>query len=135
MGAVLAFTQQLATEICCNCGVCFGMPIDMQKRRIEDKALFYCPNGHGQRYTGESEAEKLKRELEAAKKAHAAELEWQRSRREAAERSAAAARGQVTKIRNRVGNGVCPCCNRTFQNLQRHMHTKHPDFKREEPAP
>lgn len=22
----------------------------------------------------------------------------------------------------------CPCCNRTFQNLQRHMTSKHPDY-------
>jgi hypothetical protein len=23
---------------------------------------------------------------------------------------------------------VCPCCNRSFQNLRRHMATKHPEF-------
>jgi hypothetical protein len=28
-----------------------------------------------------------------------------------------------------VANGVCPCCNRTFQNLARHMAGKHPDYE------
>ncbi|WP_165394478.1 helix-turn-helix domain-containing protein [Pseudoxanthomonas winnipegensis] len=31
-------------------------------------------------------------------------------------------------MRQRVMNGVCPCCNRTFENLRRHMHDKHPEF-------
>lgn len=34
-----------------------------------------------------------------------------------------------TRIKNRVKNGVCPCCNRTFENLARHMQAKHSDFK------
>jgi hypothetical protein len=27
---------------------------------------------------------------------------------------------------------VCPCCNRTFSNLQRHMAHKHPQFAKVE---
>ncbi|WP_159103999.1 hypothetical protein [Rhodopseudomonas sp. B29] len=54
-----------------------------------------------------------------------------RDQREAAERRAAAARGQVTKIKNRVGHGVCPCCNRTFANLARHMAGEHPGYTAE----
>jgi hypothetical protein len=48
-----------------------------------------------------------------------------------------AQRGQTTKARNqleRVGNGVCPCCTRSFTNLRRHMATKHPGFKKVETA-
>jgi hypothetical protein len=36
--------------------------------------------------------------------------------------------GQVTRIKNRVKNGVCICCNRSFSDLHQHMLTKHPDF-------
>jgi hypothetical protein len=54
-----------------------------------------------------------------------------RDQRDMEGRKAAAARGQVTKIKNRVGRGVCPCCNRTFENLARHMGTKHPTFTAE----
>ena len=51
-----------------------------------------------------------------------------REAREGAERRASAARGQVTKLKNRAAAGVCPCCNRQFQNLKNHMATKHPEF-------
>lgn len=95
------------------------------------------PNGHKQYFSGKTEADKereradgLQRQLEAAE----ARSKRQRELREAAERQAAAARGQVTKIKKRVGNGVCPCCNRTFSDLQRHMHTQHPEFKAKEVA-
>jgi hypothetical protein len=37
----------------------------------------------------------------------------------------------VTKIKNRVGHGVCPCCTRSFQNLARHMASEHPTFAAE----
>ncbi len=33
------------------------------------------------------------------------------------------------KMRTRVMNGVCPCCNRTFQNLMAHMKTEHPEAR------
>ena len=114
----------LATETCCNCGMVFAMPEDYQKRRRDDRKIFFCPSGHQQHYTGATEAERLKQELERA-----------RQMRDAAEARAATAnqeREQIAKahkrMRHRVMNGVCPCCNRTFQNLMQHMKTEHPDF-------
>jgi hypothetical protein len=37
-------------------------------------------------------------------------------------------KGVKTRMANRIKHGVCPCCNRTFLNLQRHMTTQHPSF-------
>lgn len=37
-----------------------------------------------------------------------------------------------TRTKNRIAKGVCPCCSRTFLDLQRHMQTKHPDFTKQE---
>ena len=130
-------TDTYHVETCCHCGVRFAMTEDFKKERLNNRGPnnpFYCPNGHKQHYIGKSEAdiereraEQLQRQLTAAEE----RAKRQRELREAAERQAAAARGQVTKIKKRVGNGVCPCCNRTFSDLQRHMHTKHPEFKAE----
>jgi hypothetical protein len=116
------------------------MTADFKEERLKNRGPnnpFYCPNGHKQHYTGQSDADKereradqLQRQLTAAEE----RAKRQHELREAAERQAAAARGQVTRIKKRVGNGVCPCCNRTFSDLQRHMHTKHPEFKAEEVA-
>lgn len=113
------------TEQCCNCGVSFAMTADFKRRRLEDRKIFYCPAGHGQHYTGKTEAQRLKDELERknqmldAANARAATAEQEKSR--------------VSKshkiMRARIVNGVCPCCNRTFQNLLMHMKSEHPDFK------
>lgn len=112
---------------CCRCGITIVMPQHFANKRREDHADFHCPNGHAQHFPGKSELEKAQDLL-------ATERRWREQAnkdRDAALKRESAAKGQVTKIKNRVGNGVCPCCNRSFTNLQRHMHTKHPTFKDE----
>lgn len=107
------------------------MPTEFNNIRRNDHKTFYCPSGHPQSYQGESEAEKFRRERDRLAQRIAErddDLKRQRERAEAAERRSAAARGQITKIKNRVGHGICPCCNRTFENLHRHMTTQHPTF-------
>jgi hypothetical protein len=119
------YSDRLITTSCCNCGITFGIPEDHNRVLVDTKRVFYCPNGHGQSYTGATEAEKLKKELEREKQ-----------RREMAEREAAMeakrakkSEAELGRVKTRVHNGVCPCCNRTFQNLARHMATKHPEHK------
>jgi len=117
-------SQELETTTCANCGVLFAMPQHLTASRMTDKEIFYCPNGHTLSFK-KSEVDRLKEELAREKEAA------QRARDESArkDRLLSAARGQATKIKKRISNGVCPCCNRTFINLQRHMGTKHPDWK------
>ena len=132
--ATMTYTGTLAIEECYKCHVVFAMPKDLQERARDRGETFYCPLGHGQVYST-TEVAKLKAKL-------AREQEWRtraeireraaRDQADAATRSARAYKGQVTKIRKRVGNGVCPCCNRTFANVARHMTTQHPDFKDDE---
>lgn len=112
---------------CGECGIAFCVPSHWHQERRDTGKGWHCPNGHGRVYR-ESTVDKLKKEL-AAKEG---ELQRARERAERSERQVVAARGQVTKIKNRVHNGVCPCCNRSFGNLQRHMATKHPDWKAQE---
>ena len=96
------------------------------------QTAFYCAYGHRQYYIkGESEETKLRRERDRLAQQIAQrddEIKRQREMRVAAERQAAAARGQVTKMKRRAQGGVCPCCNRTFAGLARHMNAKHPEF-------
>lgn len=121
----------LVEETCCNCFTHFAMDRALNSSLRAKGGTFYCPNGHGQHYT-ESEVQKLKKELESAKK----RMGWAEdsatralAQAEQVKREKAAIKGQLTKTRNRIANGVCPCCNRTFVNVGRHMHTKHPNFK------
>ena len=112
------------TMICCECGMAFAMTAEFKECRLEDKKWFYCPAGHSQHFTGETKAQKLQKELD--RKEQALQQEREKSVRVAHQRD------QINKtynrMRERVKNGVCPCCNRTFQNLMNHIKTKHPDF-------
>jgi hypothetical protein len=126
---------------CADCGVRFGIPVEFEQRRRADKRGFYCPNGHSLSWN-ESEADRLKAKLQAAEQAAAAarkeverERGWRLQAREDArhaERRLAAQKGVTTRMRKRVANGVCPCCNRSFTDLRRHMETKHKGFVAEE---
>lgn len=120
-------TLTLTTVACCNCGVMFGVPERLRAARREDHGSFYCPNGHGNHYPAKNEAEQLRERLQQAE---AQATHW-RDQAEAAERSARSQRGENTKLRRRVANGVCPCCKRSFANLHRHMAGQHPDYAEE----
>lgn len=124
----------LVTKHCPVCFICYAIPQAMQEERLANGGSWHCPNGHSLHFT-ETTVDKLTRERDRLKQ-RAAQLEdaagqaWAEA--DAERRRAAAARGQVTKLKKRVSNGVCPCCNRTFANLQRHMSTQHAGFTVEE---
>ena len=109
---------------CARCAIDFGIGADFMRRRREDHAGFYCPNGHSNYYSGDNEEEQLRKRVKQLENT----LTHTRDQREAAERSARAHKGVATRIKNRVAKGVCPCCNRTFENLARHMVGQHPDW-------
>lgn len=120
-------SQTLETTTCPNCGVLFAVPAHLIGEKRRTAGSLTCPNGHSLGWH-ETESDRLKRKL--------AEAERQRddARAEAArkDRLLTAQKAQATKFKNRVANGVCPCCNRTFVKLGRHMATKHPDYKAQE---
>jgi hypothetical protein len=111
---------------CPNCAALFAIPDEAHDAYRRTGNDFCCPNRHTMSYRDSTEA-KLRQTKDALARERA-DNDQLRAAREAAERRASAAKGQVTKIKNRVGRGVCPCCNRTFADLTRHMATKHPDF-------
>ena len=53
--------------------------------------------------------------------------EAERDLRLAEERSHSATKGHLTRAKKRHRAGLCPCCNRQFQDLVRHMASKHPE--------
>jgi len=127
-------TQVFKKEICCNCRIPFFIEDHFMEERRQDKRLFYCPNGHGQHYV-EGEADRLRKENQQLKsnlERQANSAAFFKDEVDRISRRLSAAKGQNTKFRKRVQGGVCPCCNRSFMNLRRHMETKHPDPKAEQ---
>lgn len=120
----IELTLSFQIQSCINCGVAFAIPSELNDRLRETHRAFYCPNGHKQWYTGETEADRLRKQLDA---------ETQRSRQLSLEKAQIEA--QASKLAKRIAAGVCPCCNRTFQNLARHIETKHQGQVAELPAP
>jgi hypothetical protein len=122
--------ETMVVHECPSCFVLHAIPQRMHRERLADGGGVYCPNGHVWIFT-ESETARLKRQLEDAERGRErarAAMTAARDQAQAAERSAAAYKGQATRLRNRVGHGVCPCCNRSFANLGRHMAGQHPGF-------
>lgn len=126
MAATLTFTGTLVVEDCCVCGIAFAMPKDMQARRRNDHAWFYCPAGHQQHYTGSTETERLRRRLKLTEDSE----RFYRDQAALERRRAAAQKGQRTRVMNLITRGICPVagCRRNFTNVREHMASEHPDF-------
>ena len=129
MAATLTYSGQLVTTTCW-CGIHYAVPSEfynLVKAEHRDglrQTDIYCPLGHVWSFAGKGEAEELREKLAAEQRRRMAARDLLAQE----ERSHAATRGHLTRTKKRVGNGVCPCCNRTFQQLSRHMENKHPDY-------
>ena len=128
---------QMYVSDCPDCGVIYGITVEYEKRRREDGRGFYCPNGHNGSF-GESEIDKAKRLQAKAEE----RLTWARSATQAARdqaedahHSARAYKGHLTRMRNRIANGVCPVqgCHRNFANVKAHVTSQHPTWAHEHP--
>lgn len=117
---------------CCACKEPIYMDALHETALSRSGQNWHCLWGHPQHFTpGKTLLEKMTEERDELKR-RANRLFQEQARlieeREAADRRTAAAKGRVTRLKNRAAAGVCPCCNRTFQQLARHMAAKHPTF-------
>lgn len=123
MTAALTYTTstQLEELSCGVCGVVFAVVDNWVDARRRDHNTWYCPNGHPRYFPGKSDVER-ERERRISAEAKAARME---DRAEITERRRRAEKGQRTRLLNRIRNGVCPHCNRSFADLAAHIQTKH----------
>lgn len=89
-------STEFYVESCFKCGCLFAMTVEFKNARKQDRDTFYCPAGHGQRYTGKTDAERLK-EQQAEAERLAGEVEFLK-------RSNASLRGHVTRRENAVAS-------------------------------
>lgn len=119
-------TVTLVVVTCYRCGTPFGIESTLNRRLINTGDAFYCPNGHSQGYI-ETTEDKLKKALRSLKYAES-DKQWWENEAKRTKQQLSGTKGQLTKLKKRVANGVCPCCHRQFVNLHRHMSNKHPDY-------
>ena len=140
MNKVYEVVEELAVTRCW-CGLQHAVPkslFDMQKRQYRDGEAqqgICCPLGHMWTFSGISKAERLdgqlKKERFEADRRLQREIAGHDQTRAELRTTEASRRGEKaakTRIKNRVSKGVCPCCTRSFTNLQRHMASQHPDY-------
>jgi hypothetical protein len=124
---------------CCKCKEPTWLCHDTYTVLRRSGAQFHCPNGHKQHFSaGPSEADELRKQLgneriarQRAEQRVAQRDDEVREARERAQRERNRAngyKGHATRITKRAKAGVCPCCNRHFVALERHMASKHPQF-------
>lgn len=125
MSGLAQFVTVELTNLQCWCGMAFAVPDTLyrsvREERSGDIRAVHCPVGHSNVWK-KSEVQILRDKL-ATKES---ELEFARAAKDAAERRERSAKGKVTRLTRRINNGVCPHCNRHFQNVERHMASKHP---------
>ena len=123
---------EFVIEECYKCHIPFALTKEFHRKKNNDGTSFWCPAGHSQAYVGD-ENSKLQKELSQEReklKRERIEKEQAQGLFEAERNSHRSTRGHVTRIKNRISAGVCPCCNRSFQNLKSHMEGQHPDFQK-----
>ncbi len=134
MGPNLAINTNLdfATIVCGECG---GVYAILERYRLTHYRAGtcwtcpYCEVGWG--YDGQGENARLKRDLK--EKEHDLQnqkkrTQWAKQEARHSENRRRAEKAAKTRIKNRIANGVCPCCKRSFKNLHRHMQNKHPKY-------
>jgi hypothetical protein len=126
MPPVMHYTETLVVTSCW-CGIPFAIPENLHTwLSRKDGNSCHCPNGHKMVFNNTLEQQlvdvKAQRDRAVNREASTRALLHQE------ERSHSATRGHLTRARkqvHRAEHGVCPHCNRSFQNLARHMKTKH----------
>lgn len=127
---------------CLTCGTKIWLSPGDMDALVRSKQKFYCPFGHTQHFCDDQgvlgELERTRRERDKLKqkvaekdddlRAEMARADRANTRAEHNKRVAAAHKAVATKLKKRVVAGVCPCCNRHFRELQRHMQTQHPTY-------
>lgn len=125
------FTAELVSITCGSCGGIYAIAARYYQEKYQKGGYWHCPYCQCGWGFGTSEIDRIKAQLATKER----EIEQERKRKEWAEQEARvterrrrALKGQITKVKKRIGHGVCPCCNRSFENLRRHMATKHPTY-------
>ena len=116
----------LVTQDCGKCGGIFAISQDYYKECCRDHSQsWYCPYCKiGWHRTGMTDEQRATARAERAE----SDARDVRCRNATLRRRLSATKGIVTRTKNRVSKGVCPRCNRHFEQLQRHMASKHPEY-------
>lgn len=129
MPDTLLYTGKL-TVINCWCGMRFAVPAELREYQLREyhdgksPTGIYCPLGHSSVPAGTTDAERLEKQLQRERQ----RLDQSKEHARQLQNTLNAEKAAKSRLQNRISNGVCPCCQRSFLNLKRHMNSQHPGF-------
>ncbi len=126
-GSQVNSATDLTTIVCGKCGGIYAIAERYRHQKCEQGGYWNCPYCKCFWGYGTSEFERMRKQLETANNSR----DFYARRLNEEVRSKRAVRAHLTRSKKkleRIAHGVCPCCNRSFQNLRRHMSVKHPGF-------
>ncbi len=127
------FAGEAAVAMRCWCSIQLAIPRSLYDYYRDQNGRFalHCPLGHKFIPGGDSPAEIEAREQRL--RAERAELDaaQQRSAKLLAMRRVSARKGLMTRMRNRLTRGTCPCCSKRFPDLRAHLAQRHPKWEPE----
>jgi len=116
--------------VTCWCGMKHAVPEELREHQLvrfnngRTPVSICCPLGHLHIPAGKSKVDQVQESLDRERNARARA----NARADQAEASASAYKGVATKARKRAAAALCPCCDRSFVQLRRHLETKHPGY-------
>ena len=123
-------TTVLTKIQCGQCGGVYALSERYVNRKRELSGSWncpYCKTSWGWSLSN-SELEIAKREAKRAND----NLAREQARHDQTKMSMRAHKSAKTRLKNRIANGACPCCNRYFKNLHQHIKNKHPKYNEEQ---
>jgi len=121
-------TTVLTKIHCGKCGGVYAISERYERQKQMNGGFWTCPYCKCS-YGYSIEKSELEKEKAKAKRANDLFIREQ-AQHDQTKMSLRAHKAAKTKIKNRIANGVCPCCNRQFKNLHEHMKIKHPDYSK-----
>ena len=114
-------TVELELRECPNCGSFVALTKEQWRRRREGRENgYWCPNGHKYGWWETEEDRQRKRAEVAESKVAALNNHNDNLLTELGRKTK-----EIKNIHKRTKAGVCTFCHRTFQNVARHMTSKH----------
>lgn len=145
--STISATVTLATEECIYCGMPYAISSTWKRQAMQIgnfKMCMHCPycgktQGYGES-AHEKELKRLAEERDRAlrdKKWHEDRADYLAKESDHFRKSRDGMKGALQKVKTRIANSTCPCCNRHFPNdkLAKHIKTKHPGFKNDPETP
>ncbi len=109
----------------CSCGGVYALPSNFIRQRRESHEAWNCPYCDRQRsFENSHENEILRNKVARLERS----VERKQNSLDYANNRVRSLKGVITRTKKRIGKGVCPCCNRHFADVERHMQNKHPDY-------